>query len=338
MPADINSFAYNGQPAWHGIGNQITGNELQTWIDQAGFNWTVESSPIFYRTGDQAQVSRKHQVFYRSDKPEVVLGVGSDQFQPSQPRAFLEFLHQFGDETGARLDTAGCLGQGEKFFVLLKTENADSEVIPGDGPTEDYILGASANDGSMASTFGPSRTRVVCKNTLQIALAENLDKLRINHRSSIDWPAVRNWLKRESQDFDLYKDLMAALYKVPVSTEQSAEFAKRLVAPTWNDKEKPTVPRVLRKYLETLVNGVGQAEAGKTAYGLVQATTRYVDHDKQARTQETRLDSALFGQGQTLKNAALNLVVKQCVEKWGQRDALQPVLAETRFASMLKAA
>ena len=339
MTANINSFGYVGEPAWHGIGREIDPDaSVETWIEQAGFDWTVKSSPVFYRAGKSAHKADNFKVFYRSDKPDVVLGSGTDQFKPSQPKQFLQFLHHFGDETGARLETAGVLGEGEKFFVLLKTENSETEVVPGDGRTADYILGASANDGSMASVFGPSRTRVVCQNTMQIALREKLDKLRINHRSTIDWADVRAWLKAESEDFGLYKELMAALHKVPVDAEQSANFARKLIAPKWDATETPTVPRSLRKYLDTLVKAPGQREAGRTAYGLVQATTRYVDHEKQARGQESRLNSAWFGQGQALKNQALDLVVRECVEKWGERSKLQPVLTETRYADLLLAA
>lgn len=341
MTANINSFAMadGGQEPWWGIAAKVDPNgSVEQWAATAGFDWTVEESPIFYRAGNRAHKDDSRRIFYRSDKPHITLGVGSDQFRVSQPREFLEFLHQFGQETDARLDTAGILGEGEKFFVLLKTANSDKEVMPGDGPTKDYILGASANDGSMSSVFGPSRTRVVCNNTLQMALREDFDRLRVNHRSRIDWNTVRVWLKNEADDFQLYADLMGALKRVPVDVDQAADFSKQLIAPQWDAKEKPTVPPSLRRFIGTLQNAPGQREAGNTAYGLVQAATRYVDHEKQARGQESRVTQALFGSGQALKNRAMDLVIRQCVEKWGERSTLQPVLTETKYNNLLKAA
>ncbi len=341
MTANINSFAManGGQEPWWGIATKVdSGASVDEWAKLAGFDWTVEESPIYYRAGDSAHKASNLNLFYRSDRPNVVLGTGTDQFKPAQPREFLEFLHQFGQETDAKLETAGVLGEGEKFFVLLKTAQSDVQIMTGDGRTEDYVLGASANDGSMSTVFGPSRTRVVCQNTLQMALREGLDKLRINHRSRIEWKSVRAWLKREGEDFGLYCDLMTELSAIPVNSKQAAGFAKDLIAPNWDIKEQPRTPPSLRRFAETLQFGVGQAEAGQTAYGLVQAATRYVDHDKQARGQESRLNSALFGQGQTMKNNALDLVIRQCVEKWGERSRLQPVLAETKYASLLEAA
>lgn len=338
MPANINSIGYVGETPWHGLGNRLTKDaDLDTWIKEAGFNWTVESSPVFYRAGDTALKTDELQVFYRSDRPDVVLGSGSDQFNPSQPVEFMEFLYQFGQETDAHVHTAGVLGVGKKFWVLIKN-NGNREIKPGDGPTEDYILGASANDGSMASMFGPCRTRVVCQNTLTMALGERLEKLRISHRSRIQWDSVRSWLKREQEDFGLYGDLMGELAKIPIDAAQAVDFSKELMAPDWNPQLKPTRPRSLSKFLDTLQHGVGQREAGRNAYGLVNAVTRYVDHDKQARGQDSRLNAAWFGAGAALKQQSMDLLLKNCVEKWGERSRLQPVLAETRYGKLLEAA
>lgn len=338
MTANVQTMGYVGATPWHGLGSKLDETaDVETWAKQAGFDWTVESSPIFYRAGSAAQRTDEHQVFFRSDKPEVVLGVASDQFKPAQPREFLEFLYQFGQETDATVHTAGILGVGKKFWVLIKN-NGSQEVKPGDGPTEDYILGASANDGSMASMFGPCRTRVVCQNTLTMALGEELEKLRISHRSRISWDSVRAWLQKEKQDFGLYGDLMGELAKIPVDASQAIEFSHELLCPDWNPNLKPTRPRSFSKFLDTLQHGVGQREAGRNAYGLVNAVTRYVDHDKTARGQDSRLNAAWFGAGAALKQQSMDLLLKSCVEKWGERSRLQPVLAETRYNKLLEAA
>ena len=338
MTANINSFAWAKGTAtpWHGIGRTVNPDgSVDDWAAQAGFDWTVEASPVYYRAGNQAHQSNKTMLFYRSDKPEVELGTGSTIFQRSQPREFLEFLHQFGQETGSGLETAGILGEGEKFFVLL---NNHQSVDPSgkDGPTEDYILGASANDGSMSSVFKGTRIRTVCQNTLSIALSERNDRLSISHRSKINWQEVRNWLKGEQEDFQLYGDLMAELSKIPVDRQQTADFAKKLIAPEWDARLKPTIPRSLKRFADTLQTGVGQAEAGATAYGLLNGVTRYVDHEKQARGQESRLNAAWFGAGASLKQQGFDLLLRQCVETWGERSRLQPVLAETRYSDLLE--
>lgn len=340
MTANINSFGYRSETAapWHGIGRTVDpGATVEEWATQAGFDWTVEKSSVFYRAGDTAQRSDKHKVFYRSDKPEVVLGTGSDKFHIAQPREFLNFLHQFGQETGVELETAGILGEGEKFFVLLNNHQA-KDVTGHDGPTQDYILGASANNGSMSSVFKGTRVRVVCQNTLSMSLNDRAERLNISHRSRIDWGSVRTWLAGEQQDFQLFGDLMGALAQVPVDREQASDFAKGLLAPEWDSKLQPKAPRSLTRFVNTLQSGAGQREAGATAYGLLQGVTRYVDHEKQARGQESRLNSAWFGAGASLKQQGFDLLLRKCVETWGERSTLQPVLSETRYNHLLEAA
>ena len=66
--------------------------------------------------------------------------------------------------------------------------------------------------------------------------------------------------------------------------------------------------RALKK-VQTLFEGHGRGAellaAKETAWGLLSAVTEFVDHEKQARSQDNRLDSAWFGQGAALKQRAL---------------------------------
>jgi len=59
----------------------------------------------------------------------------------------------------------------------------------------------------------------------------------------------------------------------------------------------------------SLFNGQGKgadlASAKGTAFGLLNAVTAYVDHERRARSTDNRLDSAWFGQGATIKQRAL---------------------------------
>jgi len=120
MSHEIETFARRNGTAmpWHGLGG--TWNEdasLDDMIQAAGFDWTVESSPLFYRAGNEAMIAKERQLFYRSDRPENVLGIMSDQFKPVQPRELLEFMDRFSNETGAYVDTAFTLKGGAKFAV-----------------------------------------------------------------------------------------------------------------------------------------------------------------------------------------------------------------------------
>lgn len=335
MPAAIESFArLNGtKPAWHGLGGTWEADAtLEEKARIAGLDWTVEESNVFYRVGNTAKVMANGKLFYRSDRPDTVITVKSDQFKPVQPLECLQFLDQMSNELGMAIDTAGVLQGGAKYWALA-TVGESVEPMPGD-KINDHFLVATANDGSMATRIGPTRIRVVCQNTLNAAIGRGRDLLTINHRSTVQWNKVRDWAKGEHEDFVLFGDLMGALVNVPVNAEQAADFAHQLIAPEWDKKGK--APRKLTDFVSTLQNGVGQREAGPTAYGLINGVTRHVDHVR-GRSAETRLNSAWFSNGQSLKNQAMDLLLKDCVTKWGEREAVAAVLEETKYAPLLAA-
>jgi len=334
MPANIETFARMGgtEPAWHGLGGTwAVDATLEEKAEAAGMNWTVDSSPLIYKAGETAQVSRKHQVFFRSDRPSHVIGVQSDQFKPVQPMESLEFLDQMSQELDITIDTAGVLQGGNRYWALA-THNGETEPLPGDKIT-DHLLVATANDGTMATRIGPTRVRVVCQNTLTAAISNNLAMLKINHRSKVNWNGIKTWLKNEHEDFAIFGDLMGELAQIPVTAAESVDFAKELMAPEW---AKGKAPRKLTSFLDTLQHGVGQKEAGATVYGLLNGVTRHIDHER-GKNDEKRLNSAWFGQGAAIKNQAMELLISNCVTKWGHRDQLVPVVSETKYKELLAA-
>jgi hypothetical protein len=65
-----------------------------------------------------------------------------------------------------------------------------------------------------------------------------------------------------------------------------------------------------QKKMLSLYDGNGRgaelASTKHTAFGLLNAVTEYVDHERRARSTDHRLESAWFGQGAALKQKALD--------------------------------
>lgn len=99
------------------------------------------------------------------------------------------------------------------------------------------------------------------------------------------------------------------------SHEAMAYFLRVLceVDPNSSDLTNLTNERALAK-VQSLYDGQGRGaelEAAKgTAWGLLNAVTEYVDHERRARSPEYRLDSAWFGQGAVIKQRALDTALK----------------------------
>lgn len=333
MPANIENFARRSgsDRAWHNLGNTFNADDpIEVKLEKAGMLWTVDSSPVYYNAAGQAKVASDKQLFYRSDMPENVLGIMGKDFQPVQPKEVLEFFEVIADETGTQLDTAGVLQGGARFWAQADVQ--ESHTVGENDRIQNRLLIATANDGTLATSIKPCYLRVVCQNTWTAAMRENTEAFRVTHRSKVDWKKAREWVLNERTEFALYSELMDELKKIPVNASQAIDFSKELIAPDWDGKTK--APRNLNRFAHTLQSGIGQQEAGANAYGLINAVTRYVDHDKIARSEENRINASWFGLGASLKSQALDILLKNCVEKWGNRDQLVPVLRETKYSDL----
>lgn len=114
-----------------------------------------------------------------------------------QPREFLEFYREFyrdlTEKAGFELETAGVLKGGRKLWALARTGQSAS--IKGKDGSNGYILLATACDGTMTTTAQFTNIRVVCNNTMAIALNQgNTSKQgigKVPHNTRFDAQAVK---------------------------------------------------------------------------------------------------------------------------------------------------
>src|SRR3546814_20756798 len=112
----------------------------------------------------------EQKVLYRSDT-KAPLAVVSKRFQVVQPGEILEFYRDLTEVGGFELETAGVLRGGRKFWALARTGQSVS--LKGRDRVDGYLLLATACDGTLATTAQFTSVRVVCNNTLSIALGDN---------------------------------------------------------------------------------------------------------------------------------------------------------------------
>lgn len=299
----VQSMAYVGAEPWHGLGHHLQPHQsIDAWQQAAGMDWSIESSPVRFFNGSQTLRSfPEQQVLHRSDT-HAPLAVVSQRFQVVQPREILAFYRDLTEVSGFELETAGVLKGGRKFWALAKT--GQSAMLKGNDQVKGYLLLATACDGSLATTAQFTSVRVVCNNTLHIALGENTGAVKVSHRSNFDADAVKRQLGIAVSSWDGFLQRMKALTERKVTDAQAEAFlAKVLAVP-----DHPRVPEKAAKAVLSLYQGQGKgaelASAKGTAWGLVNAVTEYADHTKRARSDDHRLDSAWFGPGAQLKQSA----------------------------------
>jgi phage/plasmid-like protein (TIGR03299 family) len=309
----VQSMAYVGQEPWHGLGNQLSPNQpLEVWQREAGMDWTVESADVRYVAGSD-NVGSIHafpdqKVLYRSDT-KAPLSVVSRRFNVVQPREVIEFYRDLVEAGGYELETAGVLKEGRKLWALAKT--GQSACLKGRDKVNGYLLLATGNDGSLATTAQFTSVRVVCNNTLAIALGDGAGAVKVGHRSQFDPQAVKRQLGIAISSWDSFLVRMKALAECKVKDDAVEAFLKRVLTYPVNP-QADGVPTAVNdralKAVQELYAGRGKgsemASASGTAWGLLNSITEYVDHHRRARSTDHRLDAAWFGAGATLKQKA----------------------------------
>lgn len=306
-------MAYVGDEPWHGLGNQLTPKQpLEVWAKQAGMNWTIEEAEVRFVVGATGLGSihafPEQKVLYRSDT-KAPLSVVSSRYQVVQPREILEFYRDLTEVGGFELETAGVLRDGRKLWALARTGQSAS--LKGRDEVNGYLLLATACDGTLATTAQFTSIRVVCNNTLQIALGDSSGAVKVSHRSLFDPQAVKRQLGVAISSWDEFMYRMKALSERKVKSETAHEYFKRVLAyPSGSVKDGPVTATNERavKVATELFSGRGKgsnlASASNTAWGLVNAVTEFVDHERRARSDDHRRDAGWFGAGATIKQKA----------------------------------
>ena len=307
----VETMAYVGQKPWHGLGNKLARQQsIEVWKQQAGMDWQIEESEVRYVTGSHnigtINAFPENKVLYRSDTKKA-LAVVSKRFQVVQPGEILEFYRDLTADNGFELETAGVLREGRKFWALART--GQSTTLRGRDRVEGYLLLATACDGTLATTAQFTSVRVVCNNTLQMALRDSTGAIKVPHSTQFDAVAVKEALGLGLSHWDEFKAQTKALIQRPVAPEEALRFFSDLLAQPLDADNQIILTRPIQQ-LHELYQGAGMgsdlASSRNSAWGLVNAVTEYVDHHRRARSQDYRLDSAWFGQGSQLKSRALN--------------------------------
>ena len=343
MAHQIEQIAYVGETPWHGLGNQLSPHQpIEVWAEQAGMDWRIESSDVSYMAQNERGQSiivpyEEQRVLYRSDT-HAPLSVVSQRYQEVQPKQILEFYRDLTEQSGFELETAGVLKGGKKFWALAKT--GQTSALKGKDVSNGYILLATACDGTLATTAQFTSIRVVCNNTLAIALKgqnSSAGVVKVPHSTKFDAEkikqqlgiSVRAWedhmyeMKQLSQrkvtqtEAAAYFDAVFnnTSLSVPEQEDGIIQFYRNVAMQAQSNNpatkaDNKTEPngRAMSKVM-TMFNGQGRgaelSSVKDTAYGLLCSITEFADHERRAMSQDHRLDSAWFGAGAGLKQRGL---------------------------------
>jgi len=312
---------FHGQAAWHGLGHVVDGTMPAREAFALGqADWEVLSTPILDPTG---QPIEGYQAITRGDNGKV-LSVQKDSYTIVQNEQLIKLAEALHED--AEMSAVCVLDKGRKVTFTARINDSTREVVKGD-EIEQYIVGATSHDGSIAFQTLFTPVRVVCQNTLSAALGladrsdANAKGKRISIRHTLNCNAMIERLPEiidiKRRQFTAGLAELEAMAAKPCTSAQFAQYCRDVfadqLAGVVNDKrgDKTTArPKVLTDLpqWDTIANkfagdGIGFDIKGVqgTYWGAYNAVTEWVTHEagrgNDLEAARRRLESQWWGTG-----------------------------------------
>lgn len=290
MPDNVGEMFYYGDTPWHKKGIQLKQPATaEQAIKAGGLDWRVRLVPIQTDERLPRNITRRMAVVrddLKPGDPNAVLGVVYPHFRPLQNREAVEVFDTLLGRGQRVYHTGGYLGNGEVIWLLAQLP-ASITVAAGD-VVEPYMLLTNSNDGTIAIDFRLTTVRVICQNTLALAMRGDQSS-HIFKRAHKVSPET---LKVEGEKF--YQ------FCVRASADLETKFRAMHSLPFGRDQLAGLVADLLP---------LPRPPAEETLWGALNAVTAFVDHKQEINGD--RYGHILFGSGATLKQKAYELALAQ---------------------------
>ena len=254
-------------------------------------------------------------VLYRSDNLQP-LSIVSKSYKIVQPYEVIEFYRDLVGVADMKLETAGVLFGGRRLWALANTGKMAE--LKGDDAIKGYLLLTTSCDGTLATTAQFTSIRVVCNNTLSVSLGEKNSKIRVPHNRVWNGNEVKEQLGLVDESWSKFKDTIAKMADYTIGSSEAAEFLVKIygdmnvaddIGQVIVNQSPAVADKCARVYDLFAGSGVGAtlASAKGTLWGLLNAVTQTVDYHTAHKTIDARLNSAWYGEGNTVKNTAFKL-------------------------------
>lgn len=335
MAHNIGQMFYYGDRPWHELGNRLDHPaDLKEALKAGGLDWEVKKVPIVPKGEPRSDISHRVALVRkdrRPGQPGRVVGVVHPDFHPLQNRQGAQVFDALIGQGRPIYHTGGYLKNGEVVWLLAKLPNEikvrDKDVL------QPYLLFSNSHDGSLAIDIRLTMIRVVCENTLSMALGKNAagNAFRRAHDGRYDL------LREEAKQFFNFsiaqckaaQELFVRLSHVKCEQAAFETFLKRLLP----DPTKPatassnmTVQRAWETRMESVRVARDEVQEVHTRgissrnippgedswWGALNSVTAWVDHVQ--KTENDRYAHILLGSGDKMKSLALKLLTAKVLK------------------------
>ena len=280
MAANVESMFYVRETPWHGLGTKVLeAPASKDALQLAGLNWRVMQEPI-YTAMEELVDGYKANV---RDSDRKVLGVVTDRYRVIQNDEAFAFTDGLLGE-GVKYETAGSLQGGRKVWLLAHMPH---EYIISGERISPYLLFSNTHDGSGAIKVALTPIRVVCQNTLNLALARAKRSWSMIHTGDIreKMQEAKDTLFLAEKYMDELGKEFEALRMRKLTDKQVMEYIEILLP--IEDGSTPQQEKNMKRLREDMKIRYFDAPdlqgVGKNAYRFVNAVSDFATHAEPLR-------------------------------------------------------
>lgn len=245
----------------------------------------------------------------------VPLGVVGSKYTVLQNKEAFKFFDSIVGEGQAIYETAGVLGKGERIFITAKLPK-QLVVAPND-VIDQYLFITNSHDGSGSITAAFTTVRIVCANTLAMALSHSKHQVKFRHtlNAGNNLSQAAKMMGIAIKQGELMENNYQRMVKVKVTDGELKKFIELALKP---DVEQISAEELSKRFTNTVQSVLQYAHTDETQlmhttkgtlFGAFNAVTGYYNNVKEYKTSEDKLNQLMYGTGKTTSNRAYDLAL-----------------------------
>ena len=280
MPAHVETMFYVREVPWHGLGTKVMeAPTSKAALTLAGLDWKVIQRPIVTKDGIPIPGFKAN--LRETDKK--VLGVVTDRYKVVQNPDAFSFTDRLLGE-GVTYETAGSLQEGRRTWLLARLPQR--YIISGDEITP-YLVFMNSHDGTGSIKAAMTPIRVVCQNTLNLALDNAKRYWATNHTGDIHGKMedARYTLLYADQYMAQLGKAIDSLNRIRLSDRQVCEYIDALFPLIDNPTElqRKNLMQMKQEVKTRYFDAPDLQHVGKNAYRFVNSVSDFATHSKPLR-------------------------------------------------------
>jgi phage/plasmid-like protein (TIGR03299 family) len=304
------SFFSVKEKPWHGLGQIVQDYPTSAEAMQfAGLNYQVEKRKLYTQLNEYENPQISVPDYFATLRTDTnnILGVVGKDYEIVQNIDAFSFFDAIVGGDGIQYETAGALGKGERIFITAKLPSYIK--VGNDDLIEQYLFLTTSHDGYGSITAAFTPVRIVCNNTLNAALRNHSNSIKIRHTAnakdrleqahkvmgisnqlSAELDQLFNrWTKVKITDTELLKLILMAM--VP-----NKEVLEKINRGEWDELSTCFNNMCNSVFEYAMTSPTQQTETTKgTLFGAYNSITGYFQNVRSYRNEEAKLKSLLYG-------------------------------------------